>query len=75
MVEFAKGVNVKTVATQYGEIIKVGINVEEFVNNPINEKGFINFDILTAKNGERKYAALDTYKSKQAEQTEEDVPF
>lgn len=61
MVEFAKGVNIKTVKTQYGEIIKVGINLEEFSNNPINERGYINFDILTSKDG-KKYAALDTYK-------------
>lgn len=70
MVEFAKGVKIKTVKTKYGEIIKVGINLEEFSNNHINEKGYINFDILTAKDGSKKYAAIDNYKN-----TDEKVPF
>lgn len=61
MTEFAKGVNIKAVKTKYGEIIKVGINLEEFANNPINEDGWINLDILTSRNG-KKYAVVDTYK-------------
>lgn len=72
MVEFAKGVVVKTVKTQYGEIIKIGINVDEFMQNPINERSYINFDILTSKEG-KKYAALDTYKPKQ--EPIEEMPF
>lgn len=60
---FAKGVNVKVVKTQYGEIIKLGINYEKVGDNPINEDGWINLDILTSKNG-KKYAVVDTYKPK-----------
>lgn len=63
MTDFAKGVKIKTVATQYGEIIKVGVKVKDFSENPINEDGWVNFDILTSKNG-KKYAAIDTYKAK-----------
>lgn len=63
MTEFAKGVNIKTVQTKYGEILKVGINLEEFANNPINDRGYINFDILRGKESNKPYAALDTYKS------------
>lgn len=60
---FAKGVSVKVVKTQYGEIIKVGINYEKVGDNPINEDGWINLDILTSKNG-KKYAVVDDYKAK-----------
>ena len=55
--EFAKGVSVKVVNTKFGEIVKVGINLEEFCNNPVNDSGFINFEIKTAKSGS-KYATL-----------------
>jgi len=76
MTEFAKGVKIKTVATQYGEIIKIGVNTKEFAENPINEDGWVNFDILTSKNG-KKYAAIDTYKSKPKTDAmdEEIIPF
>jgi hypothetical protein len=62
-VNFAKGVNVKVVKTQYGEIIKLGINYEMVGENPINDDGWINLDILTSKNG-KKYAVVDDYKAK-----------
>ena len=81
MTEFAKGVNLKSVKTKYGEIIKVGINLEEFANNPINEKGYINFDILRAKETNKPYAALDTYKKGEEKQEQiiefedEQLPF
>lgn len=32
--QFAKGVNVKKATTRYGDIIKVGINIEKFLQNP-----------------------------------------
>lgn len=60
---FAKGVNIKVVKTQYGEILKLGINYKELGNNPINEDGWINLDILTSKNG-KKYVVIDDYKAK-----------
>ena len=82
MTEFAKGVNIKAVKTKYGEIIKVGINLEEFANNPINERGYINFDILRAKETNKPYAALDTYKKKEEQEgnivefgEDEQMPF
>ena len=61
MVDFAKGVKVKTVQTKYGEIIKVGIKLEEFGDNPITDAGYINFDIKTSKNG-NKYAEINNFK-------------
>ena len=63
---FAKGVNVKVVKTQYGEIIKLGINYEKVGDNPINDDGWINLAILTSKNG-KKYAVVDTYRLKKTE--------
>ena len=63
---FAKGVNVKVVNTQYGEIIKLGINYEKVGENPINDDGWINLDILTSQNG-KKYAVVDTYKPKKTQ--------
>lgn len=52
MAEFAKGVNVKVVNTKFGEIIKLGINLEQFGENPINERGYINVELKKAKSGE-----------------------
>lgn len=74
MTNFAKGVNLKSVKTKYGEILKVGIKLEEFANNPINERGYINFDILRAKETNKPYAALDDYK-KDDKQTDEVMHF
>lgn len=74
MTKFAKGVNIKAVKTKYGEILKVGIKLEEFADNPINERGYINFDILRAKETNKPYAALDEYK-KDDKQTDEVMHF
>ena len=35
--EFAKGVSVKVQKTKFGDIIKVGLNIEEIMENPIND--------------------------------------
>lgn len=74
MAEFVKGMRVKTQQTQYGEIIKIGINLEEFKQNPINERGYINIDILTSKEG-KKYAKINDYKPKEGTAQDEVVPF
>ena len=63
---YVKGMNVKVVPTKYGEIIKIGVQIEKFSENPINDDGWINIDILTSKNG-KKYAVVDTYKPKKQE--------
>lgn len=52
MAEFAKGINVKVVNTKFGEIIKLGVNLEQFGENPINERGYINIELKKAKSGE-----------------------
>ena len=55
--DFAKGLTVKVQETKFGDIIKVGINVEAVMENPINEQGFINIEIKKAKSG-KLYAVL-----------------
>lgn len=53
MAEFAKGVNCKTIKTKFGEIIKLGINVEQFCEgNEVNDSGFINVEVKKSKSGE-----------------------
>lgn len=55
--EFAKGINVKVQETKFGDIIKLGINVEQIMENPINEAGFINIELKKSKAGNL-YAAI-----------------
>lgn len=62
MAEFAKGINVKVVNTKFGEIIKLGVNLEQFGENPINERGYINVELKKAKSGEY-YVTLQEEKS------------
>lgn len=55
--EFAKGVSVKVQETKFGDIIKLGVNVEQFLKNEPNEVGFINIEIKKSKAG-KMYAVL-----------------
>ena len=60
--QFVKGFKVKSQETKYGEIIKCGINVNEFCEgNLMNDKGWINFDIKRGKESGKLYAELNTY--------------
>ena len=82
MSEFAKGMIVKVQPTQYGEIIKLSINKDSFLENPFNEKGWLNVDILTSKEG-KKYPKINDFKkgataSEEVEKdsiNEEEIPF
>ena len=56
-VDFAKGVSVKVQETKFGDIIKLGVNVEQFLENEPNEAGFINIEIKKSKGG-KMYAVL-----------------
>lgn len=51
-VEFAKGVSCRHLETKFGDIIKLGVNVEQFCENEINEQGFVNIEIKKSKKGE-----------------------
>lgn len=55
--EFAKGVSVKVQETKFGDIIKLGVNVEQFLENEPNEAGFINIELKKSKAG-KMYATL-----------------
>lgn len=75
--QFVKGLNINTKTTQYGDIIKVGINVSDFCDqNPMNERGYINFDIKKGKT-EKWYAELNTYGQQTQEEiiNEDEIPF
>nr|DAH26800.1 MAG TPA: hypothetical protein [Caudoviricetes sp.] len=56
-IDFAKGVSVKVQETKFGDIIKLGVNVEQFLENEPNEAGFINIEIKKSK-ADKMYAVL-----------------
>ena len=59
--EFAKGINVKTVKTQYGEIIKLGINLKTIQEN--NTGGdWLNIDLKKSKEKDEWYQSINDYK-------------
>lgn len=58
--EFAKGINVKTVNTQYGDIIKLGINKTEIQEN-ITEGDWLNIDLKKSKEG-KWYQCINDFK-------------
>lgn len=70
MVDFVKGLNIKTIKTKYGEILKCGINVGDLVSdeNKINEGGWINFTIKKGKSGNW-YAEVNENKESNNAQT------
>lgn len=78
--KFIKGLNLKTVRTKYGEIIKAGLNLDEFTayHKP-NERGWINFDILKSKTGSYYAVVNDSKKESEDENSDsfdtEEVPF
>lgn len=55
--EFAKGISVKVQKTMFEDIIKLGINVEQFLENEPNEAGFINIELKKSKAG-KMYATI-----------------
>lgn len=83
--QFATGICVKTQETKYGEIYKIGINLENFKNNPQNS-GWVNLEILKNKEG-KPYVVIDEFKSKTVENSnniaeyneqpysDQDIPF
>lgn len=79
--QFAQGVKITKKDSKYGTFYKVGINVNDFCDkNPMNERGWVNFDIFESKEG-KPYAVIDTYGTdnnnivKIAEVAEDEIPF
>lgn len=65
MKKYIKGLYIDTKETQFGEIIKIGVKVDEFksfLNENQNEKGYVNIDILSNRE-KKKYAILNEYKN------------
>ena len=69
---FPKGVKTDGRETQYGDIIKLGIKMDEFKENPVNERGYINLDIKKSQNG-KWYTSINTYKSNSKPVTAETI--
>lgn len=59
--EFAKGINIRTVKTQYGEIIKLGIDTEKIKENPLNGT-WLNIDLKKSKEKDEWYQSINDYK-------------
>lgn len=79
--QFAQGVKITKKDSKYGSFYKVGININDFCDkNPMNDKGWVNFDIFESKEG-KPYAVIDTYGTennnivKIAEVNEDEIPF
>ncbi len=58
--EFANGINVRAIDTKYGQLIKLGISKEGILNNPYNDRGWVNIVLKTGKSG-KMYAEIDNY--------------
>ena len=85
---FADGVKIDAKQTQYGEIIKLGIKADKFIDflaKYTNDRGYVNLDLKKGQKGNY-YLELNTYKSdvvsNQAENEEvvqfgefEEIPF
>jgi len=71
--DLVDGLFIDTIQTRFGYIDKLGIHRERLINwlmqQQVNDKGYLNVDLLTAQNTGKKYAKLNTYQSQQQVQT------
>ncbi len=73
MAEFAKGMNIKAIETKYGELLKIGINVEKIKENPTNND-WLNVIIKRGKESNKPYLEIDNFKpDKKEEQSESEL--
>lgn len=71
---FADGVKIDAKQTQYGEIIKLGIKADEFIDflaKYTNDRGYVNLDLKKGQKGNY-YLELNTYKSESVSNQTED---
>lgn len=61
MTEFAKGMNIKAIKTKYGELLKIGINLEKIKQNPTNND-WLNVTIKRGKDTNKPYLEIDNFK-------------
>lgn len=73
MAEFAKGMNIKAIETKYGELLKIGINVEKIKENPTNND-WLNVIIKRGKESNKPYLVIDNFRpDKKEEQSESEL--
>jgi hypothetical protein len=71
---FANGMFHKVIETKYGQLEKISFNVEEFVkflNDNVNDKGYVNITKKKGKESGNVYFELDVYVSP----NDPEVPF
>jgi hypothetical protein len=70
---FVDGLFTKVVTTKYWEIVKIGVKVEDFKKfmEAHENNWFININMMTAKDWNKKYFELDTWKPEWQSQTKE----
>ena len=78
---YVNGLNIKSIKTQYGQLLKVGIksaSLIEFLAHNTNEKGYCNIDILEKKAadqyGNTHYAILNEYKPQDKQLSASQIP-
>lgn len=74
---YAKGLFAEKKQTSFGEITKISIKTADFaqfLQDNTNEKGYVNIDILTSKDGEKLYGVLNSYQPK-GESNGNSLPF
>jgi hypothetical protein len=59
--KYPKKMNVKTVKTKYGEILKIGIHKDVFKENDV-EGDWLNIDVLRSKKDNAPYLVINEYK-------------
>lgn len=65
-IEFAKGVTVRErTFDNGGSVINISINIEEFMENPINEDKWINLTLKRGKESGKLYAVNNEYYQKE----------
>lgn len=77
-IQFAKGINIKSVNTQFGEILKLGINTSQLFDNPVKETGWLNLDLKKSKSG-KWYAVINEFQKEQPNNQDvinaDEIPF
>ena len=72
MVDFAKGVSVKEKTFDNGgSIINISINLESFMENPVNDDKYINLTLKRGKESGKLYAINNEFYQKNNTKTEE----
>ena len=56
--EFVKGLILKEIETQYGTMISVAVNKDNFNENQFNDRGWLNFTLKKGKDSGNLYAEI-----------------